>query len=358
MSKIGSIFGGGGSSTTSTGRDPTPEETALVEKQTELLDFQLAQLQKQAEFQTTAFDQASGLLDLQQAEVQRIADRRAELEPVQQEMLDRLLAQVRSGGQATPEQIALIDQATEAALEAGESDIGRAERSALETLREELAPARGLRPTDTPILDRGARVAEEATRQRGQLARDLRGAAATARLNFPLAAGSQLFGQASALQNFAQAQEQFSQQLRESAALNRLNLTQSKGGLGLGLATGVGANPGQTLSALANIRGTTSTTERGASFGDFANFLGGVGAVLQGFPSDLRIKKDIVPIGTLPNGLPIYEYRWAWEDDDAEKKWGVLAQEVERIMPEAVIEKDGVKRVNYAMLLPHHSEAA
>jgi hypothetical protein len=70
--------------------------------------------------------------------------------------------------------------------------------------------------------------------------------------------------------------------------------------------------------------------------------------------SDIRIKENIKAIGYLPNGLPVYEYEYKPEFKDLwghGKQTGVMAQEVEKIMPEAVIEHpDGYKMVNYGAL--------
>lgn len=148
---------------------------------------------------------------------------------IEQELSQLDLERIRAGGKATPEEISMIDQATGAALEAGESDIGSFAQSQLGLLREELAPQRGLRPTDSPILDRGGDVIKEAIRQQGQLATSLRGANAQARLQFPLQRGQAIGGQSLALQ-------QFQQSLREQAVRNRMALTGQAAQLGLGIA--------------------------------------------------------------------------------------------------------------------------
>lgn len=70
--------------------------------------------------------------------------------------------------------------------------------------------------------------------------------------------------------------------------------------------------------------------------------------------SDIRTKENIKAIGFLPNGLPVYEYKYKPEFKDQwghGKQVGVMAQEVEKVMPEAVIEHpDGYKMVNYGAL--------
>lgn len=70
--------------------------------------------------------------------------------------------------------------------------------------------------------------------------------------------------------------------------------------------------------------------------------------------SDVRAKKNIVKIGTLDNGLNLYsfEYRDEFKDEAGHGRHvGVMAQEAEKIMPEAVkIRADGYKTVNYGVI--------
>jgi hypothetical protein len=66
------------------------------------------------------------------------------------------------------------------------------------------------------------------------------------------------------------------------------------------------------------------------------------------FPSDARLKRDIVKVGRLANGLPLYRYRYLWSDTEFV---GVMAQEVALLMPEAVARgDDGYLRVDYGRL--------
>ena len=62
--------------------------------------------------------------------------------------------------------------------------------------------------------------------------------------------------------------------------------------------------------------------------------------------SDMRLKHDIVPVGHLANGLGLYRFSY----NDSDKVYvGVLAQEVERVMPDAVRRApNGYLQVNYA----------
>jgi len=67
---------------------------------------------------------------------------------------------------------------------------------------------------------------------------------------------------------------------------------------------------------------------------------------LMAYGSDRRLKRNIERIGTHPLGIGIYEY-----DIFDRREIGVMADEVERVMPQAVITgADGYKRVYYAML--------
>ena len=62
--------------------------------------------------------------------------------------------------------------------------------------------------------------------------------------------------------------------------------------------------------------------------------------------SDARLKTNVVRVGTHPLGVGIYEY-----DIFDHRERGVMAQEVEAVRPEAVIEhSSGYKMVNYGAL--------
>lgn len=65
-------------------------------------------------------------------------------------------------------------------------------------------------------------------------------------------------------------------------------------------------------------------------------------------PSDRRIKTDIRQIGKTDNGLPIYAFRY---HHYSPMQIGLMAQDVERVKPEAVTEIGGIKFVDYAKAL-------
>lgn len=71
---------------------------------------------------------------------------------------------------------------------------------------------------------------------------------------------------------------------------------------------------------------------------------GGLGGAFGGF-SDRRLKTDIIAIGKADNGLTIYRYRYV---DSPEFHLGFMADEVEKVVPEAVTEHEsGYKMVDY-----------
>lgn len=68
--------------------------------------------------------------------------------------------------------------------------------------------------------------------------------------------------------------------------------------------------------------------------------------------SDERLKDDVEQVGELPSGEGVYDYHYKWEDDDAPKHTGVMAQEIEDNYPDAVIDTNtGYKKVNYSRLI-------
>ena len=66
-------------------------------------------------------------------------------------------------------------------------------------------------------------------------------------------------------------------------------------------------------------------------------------------PSDIRLKQDIVPLGRLDNGIGVYSFRYRGNDHTTYV--GVMAQEVQTIVPNAVSRgRDGYLRVDYDKL--------
>lgn len=78
----------------------------------------------------------------------------------------------------------------------------------------------------------------------------------------------------------------------------------------------------------------------------------GLGAALLGNPSlkfsDRRLKTDIKEIGKTKDGQKIYSYRYKGSD---RPHIGLMAQEVEKKHPEAVVKIDGIRAVDYGKAL-------
>ena len=69
---------------------------------------------------------------------------------------------------------------------------------------------------------------------------------------------------------------------------------------------------------------------------------------LGALASDIRLKRDIVAVERLPNGLQLYRYRYVWSPT---VYVGVIAQEVKEVAPAAVMRgSDGYLRVDYRQL--------
>ena len=199
-----------------------------------------------------------------------------------------------SAGQPTTGQISsdyetgLINQAIEMALASGKSDIDTAFQESLDILKQNLAPSLGLRPGDSPIIDRGGKLALEATRQKSQLSRGLRGQ-----------------------------QAQFLQDLEQRSFSNRAQLLGAIQGGGLGLAGLGGA--GNTLGALTAGRTAQSST---SGFNPY-QAASGIGSLLYGaslFSSkEYKNRVGSVDVFDVLEGLKkLTIHKWKYKGEDTE----------------------------------------
>lgn len=80
----------------------------------------------------------------------------------------------------------------------------------------------------------------------------------------------------------------------------------------------------------------------------------GMGKMPAGMMSDLRSKENIVEVGRHPLGFGLYLFDYKAEFAaglEAGRQFGVMADEVERIVPGAVsVGEDGYRRVDYRRL--------
>jgi hypothetical protein len=75
---------------------------------------------------------------------------------------------------------------------------------------------------------------------------------------------------------------------------------------------------------------------------------GRIGRMGGGFPSDAALKRDLVRVGELDNGLALYRFRYQWSD---QPYVGVIAQEVLAVRPDVVTRgREGYLRVDYERL--------
>lgn len=94
--------------------------------------------------------------------------------------------------------------------------------------------------------------------------------------------------------------------------------------------------------------GLNSTNAQNANFNNTMSGLFGLGSAGLMAMSDERLKENIRRVGTTHGGLPVYTYNYKWSPM---QHMGVMAQEVEQVIPEAVgTHESGYKMVNYGMV--------
>jgi hypothetical protein len=117
------------------------------------------------------------------------------------------------------------------------------------------------------------------------------------------------------------------------------------------------ANPANIAQAFQNqYQGQLSAynAQTGASNSKQSGLFGlGSAAIpmLGNMMSDRRVKTDIEAIGPLKDGVNLYRYRSVWDEPGTERQ-GVMADEVKRVDPQAVIRTpSGFEAVNYDRVL-------
>lgn len=360
-------MGGGGSTTQVTNiPGPTPEELELVRLNTDLARRQLANIDQLAPFQQELLASASEELKGLSAERRALGailspedqaraikadfERAQRLGPIQDELLNLQLEQLRRGGAATPEQEARIKAAADAAIAAGGADIDLATERGIGLIADELANARGLRFSDAPIRAEAALLAREALGQKAALSKNIRAGEAASRLNFPLAAAQITSGIATGQQQLAEATRQFQSELRQRAFQNRLALTGQAQGGGIGLASIGGGNAALEMLSRQRFAGapTTSRTSRGVGLGEIGSLAGGIGGLMTAF-SDERLKDDYGVVAMTRTGIPLHVFRYKGEGEADPLRLGVMADEVKRVRPQAVHRhSSGYEVVDYA----------
>lgn len=108
--------------------------------------------------------------------------------------------------------------------------------------------------------------------------------------------------------------------------------------------------------AAGGLGGAMGGAAMGSMFGPWGTGIGAVAGGLLGAFSDRRLKRDIEDTGArLPNGLPVYSYRYAWDDPET-LRLGVMADEVRHVRPDAVhVHPSGFDTVDYEALGVAHA---
>jgi hypothetical protein len=187
----------------------------------------------------------------------------------------------------------------------------------------------------------------------------------TQRTAFQNAAQQQAFQQSMAQQQFynTAVQQALAQQaairsipVNEISALlsgGQVSIPQFQGYSGVNVAPAPIFQAGQAAGDFAQRNYQNQVGSYNAGMGLLGSLAGAAGTAVSGplgvaglFTSDRRLKSNIVRIGTHPLGIGVYEY-----DINGERQRGVMADEVETVLPEAVITRsDGYKMVNYGLL--------
>lgn len=139
-----------------------------------------------------------------------------------------------------------------------------------------------------------------------------------------------------------------------------LNANQISGGA----ASGSASNASSLLSSIGNAQAQSTMAQSNAytsqlnNLSNYAMLYGmkNMPSSTAGGGSDIRLKENIKQIGQLPNGLNVYKFEYKSEFKNHKacghgEFIGVMAQEVEKLIPEAVFELDnGYKAVKYEMI--------
>jgi hypothetical protein len=192
-------------------------------------------------------------------------------------------------------------------------------------------------------------LANQAVAQRQQALMDYYGAQnaaqqqayqqAMARAQFQNTAAQQALAQQAAIRSIP---------VNEISALlsgGQVNIPQFQGYSGVSVAPAPIFQGGQAQDASAMQRYGIAANQAASNASGLFGLAGQIGSAAI-LASDRRLKSNIVRIGTHPLGIGIYEY-----DIFGQRQRGVMAQEVEQVLPEAVVEHPaGFKMVNYGLL--------
>lgn len=144
------------------------------------------------------------------------------------------------------------------------------------------------------------------------------------------------------LQNFGQglASEEYQNEFNRRYSLAQLGQSSAAA------LAGASVQAGNTMANSLTQGGLGAAQAQSGLFGGLAQGAGmGLGYLFA--TSDLRVKDNISLLYKDSRGFNWYEFTYKGNNT---KHVGVIAQEVEQILPEAVVEFNGIKHVNYGML--------
>jgi hypothetical protein len=306
--------------------DSSGQETGAGWKQTlnlapeaqRALDQQLALNTKYGEVANIGFDRARGIFENPELDISGLPQRAIDVgQTAQQAILSRLNPQLQQQDEALRTRLA--NQGIGLGSEAYNREM------ALQSQRSnDLQMQAALQGINLDQANRSAALQEQAYMQDRPL-----------NLINALRSGNQV--QAPQFQQFAQQ--------ATTSGPDMLAATQAQYNAGVEAANASNAQSSGALSGLFGVgMGIASLPVAGAGPGMFGGSLGGNALAKW---SDIRLKTNIKRIGTHSSGVGIYEYDYVWGGG---KQIGVMAQEVEKVVPDAVFEVGGFKAVNYARL--------
>lgn len=300
------------------GNDQWSQTQTLTPQAQATLDKQMALSDKYADTASTGFDKVQGLLSNPQLDMSQLPQRGIDVgQTAQQAIMSRLQPQLAQQDEALRTRLA------NQGITLGSDAYGK-EMTAQGQRGNDLQLQAALQGINLDQANRSAALQEQAYIQDRPL-----------NLVNALRSGAQV--QSPQFQQFAQQQN--------VGGANMLGAAQAQYGADLGAYNAAQANQSNTMGGLFGIGGAAV----GGMFGGLPGAQ--LGATLGGAAgksfSDRRLKKNIKRIGTHKSGVGIYEYDYIWGGG---KQIGVMAQELEKVMPDAVFEIDGFKGVDYAKL--------
>lgn len=216
----------------------------------------------------------------------------------------------------------------------------------MDLMRPDLDRQRASRTTDLAVrgLPVGQEAYEDVMQSLARTEQDAMTRAATESIGLGINEASRLFGQDMAAHQQGMADIGFDQNMAlQNLAMmlnaNPYNTTQIQ-------------NPAQYQASPPDLAGLVQgnyANQMGA-YGSNMGALGQIGgmAAMGAMMSDIRMKENIEKIGELPSGIGVYRFNYL--SDDA-PQIGVMAQDVEKIIPDAVHEYMGVKFVDYSKVM-------